>query len=65
MCTKGRQTHAAINTAPDDCANAPLQIVHSDLAGPITTTAKGGYQSAICFVDDYSGFVSHYVFHEK
>ena len=65
VCTKGKQAHAAINTAPDDRAKAPLQIVHSDLAGPITPTAKGGFRYAICFVDDYSGFVSHYFLRSK
>ena len=65
VCTKGKQAHAAINTAPDDRAKAPLQMVHSDLAGPITPTAKGGFRYAICFVDDYSGFVCHYFLRNK
>ena len=65
MCTKGKQAHAAINTAPDDRAKAPLQMVHSDLAGPITPTDKSGFRYAICFVDDYSGFVSHYFLRNK
>ena len=29
------------------------------------TTAKGGFRYAICFVDDYSGFVSHYFLRNK
>ena len=65
VCTKGKQAHAAINTAPDDCGKVPLQMVHSDLAGPIIPTAKGGFQYAICFVDDYSRFVSHYFMRNK
>ena len=65
VCTKGKQAYAAINTAPDDHTKAPLQMVHSDLAVPITPTAKGGFRYAICFVDAYSGFVSHYFMRNK
>ena len=60
-----KQTHAAITTAPVDRAKAPLQMVHSDFTGTITPTAKGGFRYAICFVDDYSGFVSHYFMGNK
>ena len=35
VCTQGKQAHAAINTAPDDSTKVPLQMVHSDLAGPM------------------------------
>ena len=41
------------------------KMVHSDLAGPNISTAKVGFRYAICFVDDYSGFVSHYFMRNK
>ena len=49
VCTKGKQAHATINTSRDDRAKVPLQMVQSDLAGPITPTANGGFRYAICF----------------
>ena len=43
------------NREPDERATAPLQFVHSDLAGPINPIAKGGFRYIINFVDDYTG----------
>ena len=64
-CCQSKQHHAVINRKPDGRAKAPLQKVHSDLSGPITTTAKSGFKYAICFVDDYSGYVYHYFLKNK
>lgn len=35
-------------------AAAPLQLVHSDLAGPITPVSNEGRKYAMVFVDDFS-----------
>ena len=40
---------------PDERATSPLQFIHSDLAGPITPTAKDGFKYVMNFVDDYTG----------
>ena len=65
ICARGKQTHEQINKKPDPRATSPLELVHSDLAGPVSPAAKGGFRWAICFVDDYSGFVCHYFLRQK
>ena len=40
---------------PDERATTPLEFIHSDIAGPITPTAREGYKYVINFVDDYTG----------
>jgi len=52
-CVQGKMSQHQ-NRKPDRRA-APLQLVHSDLAGPITQESKGGHKYAMVFVDDYSG----------
>ena len=53
------------NIEPDRRANAPLQLVHSDLAGPITPGSKEGHKYAMEFVDDYSGAFGVYFLKNK
>ena len=38
---------------PDRHTFSPVQLVHSDLAGPITPKSKDGHKYAMVFVDDY------------
>ena len=42
-----------------------LQLVHSDLAGPITPGSKEGHKYAMIFVDDYSGAFGVYFLKNK
>ena len=37
-------------------ASAPLELVHSDLHGPLPVKTKEGYRYWIVFIDDYSRF---------
>ena len=60
ICCKGKMTHSAISKKPDERAKKPLDMVHSDLVGPITPTAMGGFVYAIVIVDYYSGMTFHY-----
>ena len=60
ICARRKQTHQQINKKPDPRATFPLELVHSDLAGPVSPAAKGGFRWTICFVDDYPGFFCHY-----
>ena len=53
------------NREPDCRASSPLQLVHSDLAGPITPESKDGHKYAMVFVDDYSGALGVYFLENK
>ena len=33
-----------------------LELIHSDLCGPMSIQARGGYEYFITFTDDYSRF---------
>ena len=37
-------------------AKEVLDLVHTDLCGPMSTSARGGYEYFITFIDDYSRF---------
>ena len=40
----------------EERANELLALVHSDVCGPMTTQARGGYFFFITFIDDLSRF---------
>ena len=50
ICARGKQTHEQINKKPDPRATSPLELVHSDLAGPVSPAAKGSFRWAICLL---------------
>jgi len=50
---------------PDARASAPLELVHTDLAGPITPTGRDGFRYAISFIDNYSGMICVYFLKHK
>ena len=54
VCMKGKMTQYRERTA-DKKAESPLELVHTDLAGPITPMGREGFNYAINFIDDYSG----------
>ena len=59
VCIQGKFAQTR-NRDPDTRAEAPLQMVHTDLAGPIATESIDGYKYAVSFTDDYSSAVFVY-----
>ena len=53
------------NRNPDIRSKAPLQLLHTDLAGPIDPMSNEGFRYSIAFTDDYSGVVFVYFLKEK
>ena len=43
----------------------PLQLVHSDVCGPISVQARGGYEYFVIFINDYSRYSYVYLMHKK
>ena len=43
----------------------PLQLVHSDVCGPLSVQAGGGYEYFVTFIDDYSRYSYVYLMHKK
>ena len=54
-CLEGKMTKMPFN-AKGNRAKDLLELVHSDVGGPMSIQAKGGYEYFITFTDDYSRF---------
>ena len=63
-CILSKTTNSR-NHEPDKRASQPLELVHSDLSGPVDPVALGGFQYAMNFVDDYSGAATVYLLKKK
>ncbi|KAH9734849.1 Integrase catalytic domain-containing protein [Citrus sinensis] len=46
-------------------ATVPLELVHTDVCGPINVQARGGYEYFITFTDDYSRYGYVYLMRHK
>ena len=53
------------NRGPDARATKPLEMVHTDLAGPINPVSKEGFKYSMAFTDDFSGAVFVYFLKNK
>ena len=46
-------------------AKEVLDLVHTDLCGPMSTGARGAYEYFITFIDDYSRYIYIYLMCHK
>ncbi|RVW62328.1 Retrovirus-related Pol polyprotein from transposon TNT 1-94 [Vitis vinifera] len=62
--SKGKMTAKTRKEKIDRCGST-LDLIHTDICGPLTPTALGGYKYFITFIDDFSrsGYVE--LIHEK
>ncbi|TYK26813.1 gag/pol protein [Cucumis melo var. makuwa] len=49
----------------DAKAKEPLELIHSDLSGPMNVKARGGFEYFISFIDDYSRYGYLYLIEDK
>lgn len=63
-CILGKMTNSR-NRQPDAKAQASLQKVHLDLAGPIDPASKDGHKYCLVCVDDFSGLTCVYFLKSK
>ena len=64
VCCIGKQTRAAVPKQRER-AKAPLELVFTDVAGPIAPQSINGDKYVIVFIDDYSGMMFHYFMKHK
>lgn len=64
VCVQGKFTQNR-NRKPDAKAKSALQLVHTDLAGPIDPESREGYRYALSFTDDHSSAVFVYFLKHK
>lgn len=65
VCMKGKQNRQNIPKRSDWKSSERLQLVHSDICGPITPTSESGKRYIINFIDDFSRKCWTYVMSEK
>ncbi|XXG89956.1 hypothetical protein AAC387_Pa12g1836 [Persea americana] len=53
-CTLGKQQRNSFPVRKSWRAKAPLQLVHTDICGPLETPSLGGNRYIITFIDDFS-----------
>ena len=63
-CLEGKMTKQPFN-AKGRRAQELLELVHSDVYGPMLIQARGGYEYFITFTDDYSRFGYVYLMKRK
>lgn len=63
-CAKGKQTRSSFIRKTEKSSNL-LEIVHSDLCGPMSTASLGGARYYVSFIDDYSRMLFVYPIRDK
>lgn len=64
-CLKRIMTVASFPKTSTTKTTNSLQLVHSDVVGPMENKSAGGFRYISTFVDDYSGFVTVYFLKAK
>ncbi|KAL4380017.1 hypothetical protein GQ457_02G014900 [Hibiscus cannabinus] len=64
-CIKGKQHRQSFEVGKSWRARRPLEIVHTDIAGPFDIPSLGGNRYYLTFIDDYSRKCWVYVLKEK
>jgi len=63
-CLLGKMTKAPFKGFPERAADL-LELIHTDVCGPMSTTARGGFQYFITFTDDFSRYGYVYLMRHK
>ena len=63
-CLEGKMTKRPF-PAKGNKTNTLLELVHTDVCGPINIRARGGYQYFITFTDDHSRYGYVYLMQHK
>ena len=63
-CLSGKTTKLPFK-GKGERANGPLDLIHSDVCGPMSIHARGGFIYFITFIDDYSQYGCLYLMRYK
>lgn len=64
-CLEGKSARLPFPQVSVKKTTQPLQLVHTDLCGPMPDVTPGGNRYFMCIVDDYSRFVKLYLLKDK
>ncbi len=65
VCIQAKQTCHPIGHGPVEQAMKPIQLIHSDLFGPIKTCSHSGKTGSATFIDDYTHWAAVYLIKHK
>ena len=63
-CLEGKMNKRPFSTKSER-AKAPIEIIHTDVCGPLNVKARGGYEYFVIFIDDYLRFEYAYMMQRK
>ena len=63
-CLEGKMTKRPFS-GKGERAKEPLELVHSDVCGPLNVQARGGYEYFVSFIDDFSRYAYIYLMQRK
>lgn len=64
-CVKGKMTRQPFHTDNMIKSTRVLELVHSDVCGPMQTESIGGSKYIVSFIDDFSRYAHVYFLHDK
>ncbi len=64
-CIMGKQHRTSMPHVATHRSTKPLQLIHSDVCGPMQTTSLGGARYFITFIDDYTRYVTVFTMKHK
>ncbi len=64
-CLKGKMTRKSFPKSSNHRANQPLDLIHSDVCGPMNTLTPSQKKYFLTFIDDYSRYTTVYLLHGK
>ena len=64
-CVKGKLFRAPFPKEAERKSNAPLDLIHTDVCGPMQALTPGGKRYVITLIDDYSRYTYVYFMHKK
>ena len=64
-CLTGKQTRLPFPKKSERSTTKPLELVHSDVCGPINVPSMGGSRYFITFIDDFSRYHTVYALKQK
>lgn len=64
-CVMGKISQCPHKQLDDRASNAPLELVHIDVCGPLPTKSLGGNKYILVIVDDYSRYTCVYFMRDK
>lgn len=64
-CLQGKMARAPFPLVPIKKTKQPLDLVHTDICGPVAQASKGGKRYVLTLIDDYSDYSETHFLQEK